>query len=456
MMNNNIPVKTGDQIELVVEAMASSGDGICRHDGYTIFLPSGILQDRVVAEIIKTAPRFATAKTKEIVQSSPFRETPPCPVFPICGGCRFQDLTYDQQMKFKINTVFDALRRIGGIETSVEIQSKPADKPWLYRNRARFSIHKNKGKINIGFLRRGSHQVVDSNQCGILIDPINDIKEWIRLILQDHDISIFDSRRRKGFLGGLVIHHSESTGESLIGFLTTRGNFSKKLISSICDPDMLKKFGIVGVLQTISPRKTIITPKGENRVLWGQAYLSEKLNEISWRLSLGSFFQVNPKQTKKLYDQVRDWACQTTNNLVVDVFCGNGGISLWLAKAGLHVLGIEESELAVDDARESAKLNDFQHCQFLAGKAETHLKNLQTDKPIGTVIVDPPRQGCSSEVVQAIIDIAPKRIIYVSCNPATLARDLAKLNSYTIQDISVIDMFPQTQHVETAVHLSRV
>jgi 23S rRNA (uracil1939-C5)-methyltransferase len=417
-MNNNIPVKNGDQFELVVEAMASSGDGICRHDGYTIFLPSGILQDRVVAEIIKTTPRFATARTKEIVQPSPFRETPPCPAFPSCGGCRFQDLTYDQQMKFKINTVTDALRRIGGIETSVEIKSKPTDEPWHYRNRARFSIHKNKGKINIGFLRRGSHQVVDSDQCGILIDPINDIKEWIRLILKDHDISIFDSRRRKGFLGGLVIHHSESTGESLIGFLTTRGNFSKKFISSI--------------------------------------YLSEKLNEINWRLSLGSFFQVNPKQTIKLYDTVRDWACQDTNNLVVDVFCGNGGISLWLAKAGLNVLGIEESELAVDDARESAKLNDFQYCQFLAGKAETHLANLQTDKPIGTVIVDPPRQGCSPKVVQAINDIAPKRIIYVSCNPATLARDLAKLNSYQIQDICVIDMFPQTQHVETAVHLSRV
>ena len=454
-MNNNIPVKVGDQIEMTVETMASSGDGICRHDGYTIFLPSGILQDRVVAEITKTTPRFATAKTVKIVQPSPFRETPPCPVFPICGGCRFQDLVYDQQMKFKINTVSDALRRIGGIESSVQIKSMPADEPWHYRNRARFSIHKNKGKISIGFLRRGSHLVVDSNQCGILLDPINDIKEWIRLILQDHDISIFDSRRRKGFLGGLVIHHSESTGESLIGFLTTRGNFPKKFINAICDPDMLKKFGIVGVIHTISPRKSSISQKGENRVLWGQGYLSEKLNDISWRLSLGSFFQVNPRQTIKLYDLVRDWACQDMDSHVVDVYCGNGGISLWLASSGLHVLGIEESVLAVDDARESAKLNRVDHCQFQAGKAETHLTNLQTDKSIGTVIIDPPRQGCSSEVVQAIIDIAPKRIIYVSCNPATLARDLAKLNSYTIQDICVIDMFPQTQHVETAVLLSR-
>jgi 23S rRNA (uracil1939-C5)-methyltransferase len=189
--------------------------------------------------------------------------------------------------------------------------------------------------------------------------------------------------------------------------------------------------------------------------LWGQSFLKEKLNDISWRLSLGSFFQVNPKQTTKLYDLVRDWACQDMNNLIVDVYCGNGGISLWLAKAGLQIIGIEESEIAIEDARASAKLNEISHCQFIAGKAETQLTKLPTDKKIGTIIIDPPRQGCSSKVVQAIIDIAPKRIIYVSCNPATLARDLAKLNSYKIQDICVVDMFPQTQHVETAVHLTR-
>jgi 23S rRNA (uracil1939-C5)-methyltransferase len=455
-MKNNIPVKIGDQIELVVEAMASSGDGIARHDGYTIFLPSGILLDRVKAEISKTTPRFANAKIIEIIQSSSFRATPPCPVFPHCGGCRFQDLNYEQQMEFKVKTVSDALRRIGGIEPSIEIKPFPADNPWSYRNRARFSISKSKGKINLGFLSRGSHQIVDSHQCGILIDPINEIKEWLRTILQENDISIFDSRRRKGFLGGLVIHHSESTGESIIGFLTTRGHFSKTVKAAICNPQMLEKFGIVGAIQTISPRKTTITPNGENRVLWGQSYLKEKLNDVTWKLSLGSFFQVNPKQTIKLYDLVRNWACQDLNNLVVDAFCGNGGISLWLAKAGLHVLGIEESKLAVNDARESAKLSEFQNCQFLAGKAEDHLTNLQTDKPIGTIIVDPPRQGCSPKVVQSIIDIAPKQIIYVSCNPATLARDLAKLNSYQIQDICVVDMFPQTQHVETAVLLSKV
>ncbi|MGV7220032.1 MAG: 23S rRNA (uracil(1939)-C(5))-methyltransferase RlmD [Nitrospinales bacterium] len=454
-MKNIIPVKTGEQIELVVVAMASSGDGICRHDGYTIFLPSGILQDRVVAEITKTTPRFATAKVIELITPSPFRENAPCSVFPQCGGCRFQDLKYEQQMEFKVKTVADALSRIGGIEPSIEIKSMPAQKPWLYRNRARFSISKTKGKISIGFLKRGSHQIVDSNQCGILIDPINEIKEWIRTILQKHEISIFDPRRRKGFLGGLVIHHSESTGESIIGFLTTKGHFPKAIKAAICDPEMLIKFGIVGIIQTISPSKTTISPKGENRVLSGQSFLKEKLNDISWRLSLGSFFQVNPKQTIKLYDLVREWACQDTKNLVVDVYCGNGGISLWLAKAGLQIIGIEESELAIDDARESSILNGIDHCQFLAGKAEVQLTKLPTDKHIGTIIVDPPRQGCSSEVVQAIIDIAPKKIIYVSCNPATLARDLAKLNSYKIQDICVVDMFPQTQHVETAVHLER-
>ena len=454
-MTSAIPVIVGDQIELTVETMASSGDGICRHEGYTIFLPSAIVGDRALAEIVKTAPRFANAKVAELIEPSPFRTQPPCPVFPLCGGCRFQDLVYEKQMEFKVRTVADALQRIAGITPPAEIKSIPADDPWNYRNRASFSVHKKSKKVGLGFLRRSSHQVVDSNQCGILLDPINNIKEWIRELLQDHDISIFDPKRRKGFFGGLIIHHSEKTGESLIGFLTTRGNFSREFIRAVSDSEKSKQFGIVGVIQTISPRKTVITPKGDNRILWGKEFLTEQLGDIRWRLSLGSFFQVNPRQTVKLYDLVRDWACQDMEGLALDVYCGNGGISLWLASAGLHVLGIEESACAIEDARASAIMNDLEQCSFIAGRAERSLTNLDTDKPVGVVIIDPPRQGCSPEALQAIADLEARRIIYVSCNPATLARDLKKLTAYTIKDICVLDMFPQTQHVETAVLLTR-
>lgn len=455
-MKNAIPVQVGDRVELTVESMASSGDGICRYDGYTIFLPSGIVEDRVLAEIVKTAPRFAAAKVVELIQPSSFRRTPPCPVFPLCGGCRFQDLAYEKQMEFKVQTVTDALRRIGGIELPVAIKSIPAEEPWNYRNRASFSVHKKGKKISLGFLRRGSGQVVDSDQCGILLDPINKIKEWIRQLLQNHDIPIFNKKRGKGFFGGLVIHHAEGSGESLIGFLTTRGDFPKGFLRAIADPEKLEQFGIVGIVQTISPRKTMVSKIGENRVLWGKEFLTEQLGDLRWRLSLGTFFQVNPRQTVKLYDLVRDWACKDTEGLTLDVYCGNGGISLWLARAGLHVLGIEESDRAVDDARASAKMNGIGNCRFLAGRAETCLANLDTDDQAATVILDPPRQGCSPEAIQAVADLAPKRIIYVSCSPATLARDLAKLSSYTIRDICVVDMFPQTQHVETAVLLSRL
>ena len=453
--NKIIPVQAGDRIELTVETMASSGDGICRYEGYAIFLPSGIIGDRALTEIVKTAPRFATAKVVELVQPSSFRKTPPCPVFPLCGGCRFQDLAYEKQMEFKVRTVADALQRIAGIEPSVEIKSIPAEDPWRYRNRASFSVSKKGKKVSLGFLRRGSRQVVDSNQCGILLDPVNAIKEWIRELLQNHNISIFDPKRRKGFFGGLTVHCSEGTGESLIGFLTTRGNFSGEFIRAISDPEKVKQFGVAGIVQTVSPRKTMVTQKGEDRVLWGKGYLTEQLGDVRWRLSSGSFFQVNPRQTVKLYNIVRDWACEDMEGLALDIYCGNGGISLWLAQAGLHVLGIEESARAVEDARASAKMNGFDHCQFQTGRAENCLESLETDKPIGTVIVNPPRQGCSPKALQAIADLSPRRIIYVSCNPATLARDLKKLTSYTVRDIYAIDMFPQTQHVETAVLLSR-
>jgi len=454
--NQIIPVKIGDRIELAIEAMASSGDGIGRVDGYMIFVPSGLVGDRALVEIVKITPRFGTAKELERVHSSGHRVSPPCPVFPQCGGCRFQDFDYDQQMKFKVKIVAYALRRLAGLEGGMEIKSLPAPEPWHYRNRAVFSVAGHGNNLKLGFLRRGTHDVVDSNQCGILVNPINEVKEWIRTLLVHHAISVYDRSSQTGFLNGLFIHRAETTGQTLVGFLTKEGKFPVEFIRDVSDPAKLQRFGITGIVQSVSPRKGGKFGQEKHRVLWGDSFLTEQLNDLRFRMSMGTFFQVNAKQTVKLYDLVSGWIPGETDGRVLDVYCGNGGISLWLARRGLKVLGIEESSQAIDDARESARMNGIDHCRFLAGPAEDHLARLTKEGPFNTVVLDPPRKGCSSKVIEAIETLEPERIIYVSCNPATLARDLAKLTSYRIGAIHVVDMFPQTQHVETAVHLTRV
>ncbi len=450
-----LPVKAGDRLELTVETQGSSGDGICRHEGYTLFVPQGLPGDRVMAEVIKVTPRFGVAQVVELLQPSADRVEAPCPVFAECGGCRLQDLKYEKQMQFKVRVVADALKHIGKIPPPEAIHTLPAERAYHYRNKGSFAVALNSAKLEIGFYKQGTHAVVDSDQCDILLEPINAAKEWIRGLLEKHRVLIYDEKKHKGFLRGMLIRHSEATGETLIGFITTKGRFPKGFVADIRDAEFLEKFHITGVVQNLNEQDTNVILGEKNRLLAGENRFTEKLGDLTFSLSLASFFQVNTFQTEKLYDVLGNWTASSKGK-ILDAYCGSGGISLWLAKSGKEVIGIEEFPDAVKDAEESARLNGIESSEFLQGTVEQHLDRFTQKDAIGTVIVDPPRKGCSESVIQSILKIHPDQIVYVSCNPATLARDLSRLSEYyDIKDICVADMFPQTQHVETAVLLER-
>lgn len=448
----NIPVKKGDRLELDVETLASSGDGLCRHEGYTLFAPGGLPGDRVLGKVIKITPRFGVVDILKRIELSKDRVDPPCPVFFKCGGCKFQDLSYEKQLAFKVQVVKDSLQRIAHIETSGEIEIIPADAEYQYRNKGSFAVQGKGGKPQIGFYAVGSHDIADSTVCDILLPRINETKEWLRQLVEKHDISIYQERHFRGLLRGLIIRHSPSTGETLVGLVTYKGRFPRGFLAELSQEDNLKKLGIVGLIQNINMQNTNVILGPENRVLWGKNRYRENLGGLDFHLSLGSFFQVHSQQAEKLYTLIDQWTGE--GQTVIDAYSGSGGIALWLAKQGRNVIGIEKFASAMEDARLSAESNGLSNCRFLTGTVEEHVPTL--DETVHTFIVDPPRKGCSDEVIQALLEAKPEQIIYVSCNPSTLARDLERLDGYRIRDIRAIDMFPQTQHVETAVRLTKL
>ena len=449
----NIPVKRGDRLELDVETLASSGDGLCRHEGYTLFTPGGIPGDRVRGKVIKTTPRFGVVDVFDRMQLSKDRVDPPCPVFFKCGGCKFQDLNYEKQLEFKIQVVRDSLSRIGRVELPEKIEAFAADRQYHYRNKGSFAVQGKTSDPQIGFYSEGSHDVADSPVCDILLEPINKAKEWLRELLKKNQISIYHEQHHRGLVRGLVIRHSESTGETLVGLITNEGRFPRSFLAELTNEKELKELGIVGLIQNINPKPTNVILGKENKILWGKERLTDKLEDVSFHLSLGSFFQIHSGQTLQLYDLVSGWVDEAKEKTIIDAYSGSGGIALWLAAKGKKVIAIEQFEPAMEDARLSAETNGITHCQFLTGNVEEHAPIVVSKEKVHTFIVDPPRKGCSESVIKTLLESKPEQIIYISCNPSTLARDLERLEGYQVQDLRVIDMFPQTQHIETAVLL---
>jgi 23S rRNA (uracil1939-C5)-methyltransferase len=360
-------------------------------------------------------------------------------------------LKYEKQMAFKVGVVKDALKHIAGLD-SPSIRPIPAEQTYHYRNKGSFAVQKEGGFLRMGFFKQGSHDVVSTEKCEILPDPINGAKEWIRELLIKHHVSVYNERNHHGLFRELVIRHSAQTNQLLIGLVTTPGEFPEEFLTDLTAKDPRAGLNVCGIVQNINSQKTNVILGKNTRVLWGAGELNEKLGELNFRLSLTSFFQVHPEQTIRLFDIIKEWT-KNISGRILDAYCGVGAISLWLGKSGLRVVGIEELPQAVDDARASATANGIDSCSFTQGKVEEHIRKFK-GQDIETIILDPPRKGCAEKVLQAVAEISPQRVIYVSCNPSTLARDLARLEGYRIDDIAVIDLFPQTQHVETAVLLN--
>ncbi len=450
------PVREGQSLELRVEGLNHQGEGGARHEGFTLFVPGALPGELVRARVISRKKTYARALMEDLLQPSSHRVSPPCPHHGFCGGCRLQHLAYGEQLRHKRKLVEEALRRLGGMEVPVHPVLGMQD-PWGYRNKAQVPAAVEGGKIRMGFYEPRSHNIIDLETCPVQFSANDEALRAVRKAVEKAGVKIYDEGENRGGLRHVVSRTSLSTGETLVILVTAERNLSGKneLLQALQGSGIKN---LAGIVQNVNPRRGNAVFGEEDITLWGRGFLEEELGGLIFRISPRSFFQVNTLQAETLLRKVRDYADLTWKETVFDLYCGTGTIALYLSRYARKVIGVESLEPAVKDARENAARNHIRNCEFVLGKAEeTAPKLLSAGEKADVVVVDPPRKGCQAGLLEAMIKLKPARIIYVSCNPASLARDLGYLarRGYRVSEVQPVDMFPHTPHVETVCLLER-
>ena len=451
-----IPVHKGQIIELNIHSVNHDGEGVGRFEGFTIFVPGTAPGETVRARVISLQKSYARALLDSVVQSSPTRVVPVCEHYEACGGCQLQHIDYAEQLMLKQHAIRDALKRIGGLDIPVLPTIGMSD-PWHYRNKAQVPVGLEDKTVRAGFYEKRSHKIVDLKCCHIQHPANDDVVHIVRNALQELAIPIYNEQFNTGLVRHVMARTSFTTGEVLVVIVTNGRTLPKadKLIGSL--QETIK--GLSGIVQNINVHRGNVILGSEDVLLWGRSYLTETLSGLKFQISPRSFFQVNPIQTEALYNRAREYAALTGKETVFDLYCGIGTISLFLACSAAKVVGVESVEPAVIDARKNAALNSLKNVEFHTGLAESVVPRLfKEGYHADVVVVDPPRKGCDEKLLATMVAMQPPRIVYVSCNPATLARDLKYLtaNGYQAKEAQPVDMFPHTSHVETVVLMSRV
>jgi len=438
-----------------IEDLGHAGEGVGKIEGFTVFVDGGIPGDYLKIKLKTLKKNYGIGRIIEILQPSNDRVTPICPLANTCGGCQIMQMDYEAQLDIKRKRVKDILERIGKIQTTVH-PTIGMDNPYEYRNKAQFPVGKIKGQAILGFYKKGSHEIVATEHCHIQ-SPINkEIIQVMKEYIKNYDISVYDEKTGKGILRHVVTKVGFTTGEVMVVLVTNGRNLPyKKALIEILEKSV---DGLKSVVQNINDRNTNVILGKENTTLYGEDKIVDYIGELKFNISPQSFFQVNPVQTKKLYEKTLEYAGLTGEENVFDIYCGIGSISLFLAKKAKKVVGVEVVEAAINDAEENARINHIYNTEFYAGKAEEVIPKLyEKGLTADVVVVDPPRKGCEEVVLETIVKMEPKRIVYVSCNPASLARDLAYMEEkgYSTVEVQPVDMFPHGSHVECIALLQR-
>ena len=437
--------------------IGQGGVGIGKYEGFTVFVDGGLVQDKIKVKITKSKKNYAVGDMVEIIEKSPFRVARKCSEsLRQCGGCQIQELDYQKQLDIKTNEVKQVISRIGKLDDVVIHDTLGMEHPFRYRNKAQFPIQKKDNMPVIGFYKKKSHDLISTDEC-IIQHEVNDkIIKIIKTYIRAYNVSIYDEKTHKGLLRHVVTKVGFTTGEVMI-VLVANGKklpYLKELAS------VLKENipGFKTLVVNVNTQKTNVILGKENIVAYGDGMIRDYIGELVFEISPLSFFQVNPLQTEVLYNKALEYANLGENDTVFDIYCGIGTISLFLAQKAKKVYGIEIVEDAIKDAKRNAKINNMDNVEFYVGKAEEVVpKMYQEGKRANVVVVDPPRKGCDEKVLDTIISMQPDRVVYVSCNPSTLARDLAYLNErgYKCHEIQPVDMFPHSVHVENVAWLSK-
>lgn len=433
-------------LELQVDRLVQGGDGLAELDGKKVFVRYAAPQERVRARIVVNKRDYAIAEIEEILEPSPLRVSAPCSLYGRCGGCQLQHITYQGQLVVKKLSVNEALQRIGKVFVPVRHVTREAE-PWRYRNKTQYPVGRCGDGLTVGFYQRGSHELLDVPQCRLHPEEFDRLREAVRAILKTGGEQGYDEATHEGNIRHLVFRQSSGDAHLLVVVVTRTPDLSSRAVQLIAEEP-----NVVGVVQSVVPNRTNRIMGALNRVLAGRGHLYQTVLDKTFRVSASSFFQVNATQAEELCRKVLKHVAPTGDETVIDLYSGVGMISLVIAPFVQQVTGIEVDQTAVEDALANAQSQAARNVDFICGDADQALGRLAY---ADVVILDPPRKGCPSQTLSRIAGLRPRRIVYVSCNPATLARDLAALEQlgYATHEVEPVDMFPQTSHVEVIARL---
>ncbi len=445
-----------DKRIIKIDDLAHGGDGVGRtKEGAVVFTPLTVPGDLVRVKITKVKKNYAFAELEEIIEKSEARIEAPCPVYGECGGCQLQHINYKKELELKKNNIEQLLKRVGGIEDIKINTPLAAEDDFRYRNKAQFPLKVEDDKITAGFYKRGSHEVVPYLDCLIQHPLINRILKTALTELNRHEISVYNEEKHEGLLRHLIIRVGVCTNQALLVFVTNGSYFpEKELIAEILYNKIPE---LKGVLQNINEKDTNVIFGEEDKLIRGQDQIREYINKTAYDISARSFFQVNTLQAQKLYEKISDFIGESSEEKIIDAFSGTGSIALYLADKVKKIFAVESLAAASSDAEKNAEINEINNVEFINGRVEKELEKIIREEDISTIIFDPPRKGLDESTIELLKEKAVDKIIYISCNPATQARDIKKLKeSYQLMEIQPVDMFPQTFHIESAALLKKL
>ena len=453
-------IRKNDEFILEIEDMGVNGEGIGHVDGLALFVKDALIGDTVRVKVMKMQKNYGFARLLEVIAPSADRIAPLCPVARSCGGCQIQEMNYPAQLKFKAKKVKENLERIGKLDFNAENAPEfydciGMDVPWNYRNKAQFPIGRNKeGKIIAGFYAGRTHSIIECEDCAIGIKENKDILHMVIAHMEKWKIEPYREEDHKGLVRHVLIRKGFTTGEIMVCLILNGKKFPG--LSDLVD-NLKKIDGMTSISINVNTEHTNRILGSEVIPVYQEVYITDYIGDVKFRISPLSFYQVNPVQTRKLYGTALDYAELTGEENVFDLYCGVGTISLFLAKKAKHVIGVEIVGQAIEDAKVNAQINHIENAQFYCGAAEEVIPDLyRQGVTADVVVVDPPRKGCDEKLLDTIVNMAPEKVVYVSCDSATLARDLKYLNEYgyVVRKVQPVDMFPMGVHVETVVLLS--
>lgn len=469
-------MKKNEEFVVRIEDMSEEGAGIGKTDGYTWFIKDTVIGDLVRAGAMKMKKSYGFARLLEVLEASPARVEPKCPVARSCGGCQLQMMDYGEQLKFKERKIYNNLRRIGGLDhlflpgeapkegmadgrRAVEMEPiMGMENPWRYRNKAQFPFGLSKdGRIITGFYAGRTHSIIENEDCLLGAEENRDILRIIRQFMEERGIRPYDEESHRGLVRHCLIRKGFRTGELMVCLVINGESLPE---SGVLVERLLKIRGMSSISFNVNTERTNVILGNRIINLYGPGYITDFIGDVKYRISPLSFYQVNPAQTVRLYGKALEYAGLTGEETVWDLYCGIGTISLFLAQRAKRVFGVEIVPQAIEDARENARLNGIGNVEFYVGKAEEVLPREYEEKGIyaDVIVVDPPRKGCDERCLETIARMRPKRVVYVSCDSATLGRDLKWLrgNGFEVESVCGCDMFGGSGHVETVVLMSRV